>query len=383
MQYDFVVIGANGIQGKIASRDLLENGYSVLLCANDDYKMDKLLDYKKSEFSLIDLRRMDRVKRVVKNSGASVIVNCAIDDFNFAVTKLALDVGMNYIDLGSEEAMMYDQWKLHPDFKTKGIIGISGIGSTPGINNVMLRYVRPRFDTIETVHLGFAWDSNVPVFVTPFSLDAIAYEFTEKAKVLENGGFVEKAPDEPTLVDYYYKSVGKQRTCYTKHVEHHTFYEYLKDAGIKNVTVFSSFPPHSYNTLKRLIDLGFFTKEPLEINGSSIRPIDFTTEVLRRIAIPADYTEKEDVWLKVYGKKDGQEKKEEMDCVAGTLPGWEDATCNIDTGFPASILAQMIKNEKIPEKGFFTPEFVVPPEPFFEELGKRKIWIYDNGKRIN
>ena len=72
-----------------------------------------------------------------------------------------------------------------------------------------------------------------------------------------------------------------------------------------------------------------------------------------------------------------------MDCVAGTLPGWEDAACNIDTGFPASILAQMIKSGKIAEKGFFSPEYVVPPEPFFEELGKRKIWIYDNGKRIN
>ena len=184
-------------QGKIASRDLLENGYSVLLCANDDYKMDKLLDYKKSEISLIDLRRMDRVRRVVKNSGASVVVNCAVDDFDLAVTKLALDLGMNYVDLGSEEPMMDEQWKLDPDFKAKNILAISGIGSTPGINNIMLRYVKPRFDTMRTVHLGFAWDSNMPVFVTPFSIDAIAYEFSEKAKIFEDGKFVKRPLTSP------------------------------------------------------------------------------------------------------------------------------------------------------------------------------------------
>ena len=75
--------------------------------------------------------------------------------------------------------------------------------------------------------------------------------------------------------------------------------------GIKNVSVFSSFPPHSYVALRKLMELGFLSKEPIEINGASIiRPLDFTTEVLRHISAPEGYTEKEDVWLKVYGKKD-------------------------------------------------------------------------------
>ena len=58
MQYDFVVIAANGIQGRITSRRLLEDGHSVLLCAIDDYKMDKLIDYPKADFAFIDLPRM-------------------------------------------------------------------------------------------------------------------------------------------------------------------------------------------------------------------------------------------------------------------------------------------------------------------------------------
>ncbi len=382
MQYDFVVIAANGIQGKIVSRALLEDGHSVLLCANDDYKMDALIDYPKADFALIDLRKMLQVKRVVKKSGANIIINCAIDDYNLIVTKMALELGAHYVDLGSEKQMLYDQMALDKDFKEKGIIGITGMGSTPGITNVMLRYIRPQFDTIHKVHVGFTWDSNMPVFVTPFSIDAISYEFSEPAEMLENGEFVHKYPDENT-VNYYYKGIGKQKTRYTKHIEHHSFYEYLKDAGIKNISVFSSFPSHSYIALKALVDLGFTTKEPIQLEGASIRPLDFTAEVLRRIPVPEGYTEKENLWLKVFGKKGKEEKMVEMDCNVGTQEGWEDATCNIDTAFPAVIIGEMIKNGSIAERGLFSPEFVIPPEAFFAELGKRKLWVYENGKRIN
>src|SRR3989338_11107581 len=237
MRYDFVVVGANGIQGKIVARDLLEHGYSVLLCANDDYGLEKLLEHERAEFSLIDLNKMDRVRRALKNSGARVIVNCSCDDFNLEVTKLALELGMNYVDLGSEEHMMREQLKLNRDFKAKNLLAITGIGSTPGINNVMLRYVADRFDTIETVHLGFAWNSNMPVFVPPFSIDAIQYEFTEPATLLEGGAFVQKHPTEETGIEYHYRGIGRQRTCHTKHIEHHTFHDFLKDKGVENIVV--------------------------------------------------------------------------------------------------------------------------------------------------
>ena len=99
--------------------------------------------------------------------------------------------------------------------------------------------------------------------------------------------------------------------------------------------------------------------------------------------IPDGYTEKEDLWVTIEGKKNKQNKKIRMQCVVPTLDGWEDAGCNIDTGFPASIMAQMIKNKTISMKGSFAPEAVVPPKLFFDELRKRKMIIYENGKVIN
>ncbi len=388
MKYDFAVIGANGMQGRIVSRDLLESGYSVLLCANDDFGLDELLEHKKSDFALINLKEMDRVCRVLKKSGARVVVNCALDDFNLAVTKACLNLEINYVDLGSWESMTYSQLALNDKFREKNLTAIIGSGSTPGITNVMLRHVKPKFDTIHTVRVGFAWKSNMPRFVPPFSIDAIAYEFTTKAKIFENGKYVERWPHECPF-EYEYKGIGKQTTWYTDHMEHFTFYEFLKDMGIKNIAVCSSFPDHSRETILKFIELGFVKyNQPdkvhsIDMKGVSIEPIDFTEAVLRRLPIPKGYEEKENLWRKAWGAKNGKEKFVEMDALAGTLPGWEEHTCNVDTGMPASIMAQMILNGTITETGVLSPEFVVPPELFFAELAKRQIWIYENGRKIN
>ena len=381
-RYDFTIIGANGIQGRIVTRFLWEEGYSLLLCANGTYGIEKFIQPPRSEFQFVDLRQMDKVRPIFKKHRAPVLVNCAVDDFNLDVTRLALDFGMNYIDLCSEEEMFYKQMELDGEFKAKKIIGITGIGSTPGITNIMLRHVQDRFDTIDTVHLGFAWKSNKPVFVAPFSIDAIAYEFSEPAKVFENGRYVEYQPHQCTLA-YNYRSIGRQKTQYTKHIEHHSFYDFLKDKGVKNIVVLSSFPKHSRLTLHNLMSLGLMSKEPITVNGVEIRPLDFTAEVLSRIPVPEGYTEKENLFLKVFGAKNGKSLTVEMDALAGTLAGWESATCNIDTGFPTAILARMIFKGEIAEHGMFSPEFVVPPLPFFKYLGERGIWVYDNGRKIN
>ena len=72
-----------------------------------------------------------------------------------------------------------------------------------------------------------------------------------------------------------------------------------------------------------------------------------------------------------------------MECIVPTLKGWEDAGCNIDTGMPASIIAQMIHKEIIQEKGSFSPEEVVDTVPFFKEIAERSMHVLENGKRIN
>ena len=43
----------------------------------------------------------------------------------------------------------------------------------------------------------------------------------------------------------------------------------------------------------------------------------------------------------------------------------------------------MIFNKEIKEPGSYSPEDIVPVESFFEELRKRRMCVYENGKIIN
>jgi saccharopine dehydrogenase-like NADP-dependent oxidoreductase len=152
---------------------------------------------------------------------------------------------------------------------------------------------------------------------------------------------------------------------------------------LKNVRFYAGFPDHSFETIKTIIDLGLSKNKKIEFLETRVRPINFLTAVLRRRISPQNYKEKECLWLKIYGEKDGKKKSIEMECIAPTLDGWEDAGCNIDTGIPASIIAQMIKNGIIKERGSFAPEAVVPTKLFFEGLVKKQMFVYEDGQIIN
>ena len=65
------------------------------------------------------------------------------------------------------------------------------------------------------------------------------------------------------------------------------------------------------------------------------------------------------------------------------IKGWEMHGCNIDTGFPAVIIAKMIKDKIIKQPGSFAPEAIVPEKEFFAELKKKGLEVYENGKLIN
>lgn len=382
MAYDFVVIGATGMQGRIVTKDLLNNHYSVLMCGRDKSRILHLLKNKKTGFEYLDLRDVHKATSIIRKSGANVVINCAEGDWDLNALKACIAAKANSVDLGSDIAMTKQQLALDSELKKKDIVHITGCGSVPGVGNIMLRYAVRKLDSLDTVEVGFVWDSNIKRFVVPFSIQSIIEEFTCPAPVVDHNHFKNKVPME-CLRAFRKRSIGKENCFIVRHPETHTFHMYFKDLGLKNVRFYAGFPKHSFDAIHTLIELGFGSTDEIQINGVGIKPIDFLTQVLKNLEHPKGYKENENLWVDIYGKKHGKNHVIKMECLVPSLKGWEDAGCNVDTGMPASIIAQMIKENVITEKGSFSPEGVVPPEPFFKELRKRKMLVYENGKIVN
>ena len=380
--YDFIVFGGTGQQGKICSRDLLELGYSVLLVGRRKNNVKDLLRYKKAGFKRVDLRNQEEIVQAIKFSGADTVINCAELVFNVAVMKACLKTKKSVTDLGGLQKVTAEQFKLNKAFKKAGIINITGCGSTPGIVNVMTAYALEKFDSVDTIQLGFAWDSNIKKFVVPYSMRSIFHELTEDPVTFHYGKFIrEKRMTCKGVMNF--KDVGRQTVYCIVHSEVYSFSKYFKNKKLKNIHYMAGFPDHSIKVIQSLIDLNFHSEEKTQVNGKEIVPVKFTDNVLEKLPVPKNYKEVENLWVNIYGKKQGKKAKTEVNCIVKTVKGWEDAGSNIDTGRTISIISQMLKKGIIKQSGVFAPEAVVPCRLFFEELAKRKMFIYENNRKVN
>ncbi|MDD5699868.1 MAG: saccharopine dehydrogenase C-terminal domain-containing protein [Candidatus Nanoarchaeia archaeon] len=384
MKFDFVVTGATGMQGRIVTKDLIKSGYSVLMCGRDKGRVDYLLKKfpTKTAFEYVDLNNKKDAIEVLKNSGTKVVVNCVEGDKDLIGLQEFIEAGMHSIDLGSDIPMTKRQLALNKVLQQKGLVHITGCGSVPGIGNVMLHYAYDKFDRIDTVEVGFAWDSNMKKFVVPFSMESIMEEFTSAAPYMHNSKIVKIKPTDSEVVAYH-RAIGREKEFKCgHHPETLTFYNYCKNKGAKNIEFYAGFPEHSRQVIQTFLETGFWGR-PIEFHGMKIDPSEFLTELLKRLHYPKGYKETENLWVLIKGKHNGKNKEILMECIVPPLKGWEDAGCNIDTGMPASIIAQMIFKKVITKPGAYAPEDIVPVEPFFKELRKRKMLVYENGKIVN
>ncbi|MBI3337182.1 MAG: saccharopine dehydrogenase NADP-binding domain-containing protein [Candidatus Staskawiczbacteria bacterium] len=384
MKYDFLVIGSSGMQGQIVVRDLLDCGYKVY-CADlyRDNSEKNLAQYPGTQFEFIDLRKYEDVKNFIRKIPAKIVINCAEGDWNHDVYRICLEEGRHVIDLGSDIPMTRAQLSMDSDFKKAGLLAITGCGSTPGVNNIMMMHASKFFGEIDTIEIGFAWDSNVKKFAVPFSVESIIEELTDPAPVLENGVWMEKNPQKTEVIREF-REIGTQKCYLVRHPETYTFSEDYKDYHPKNIRFYAGFPDHSLDILKTIIALGFGKKELLTFEKTEIRPVDAISRILTKLPRPENYSEKENLWVEISGKdKKASIRIMRMECIVVTLPGWTDSGCNIDTGLPASIIAQMILDGRIKARGSFTPDKAIPVDEFFKELKKKGMTVFQDGKAIN
>jgi saccharopine dehydrogenase-like NADP-dependent oxidoreductase len=385
MSYDFLVLGGDGMQGRIVARFLLRKGHSLFGADLHDYNLKRMGILTKNNFgfSLVDIRDEVALRKLIREVNPKVVINCADEEWNLNVYLACLAEKRHVVDLGSSIQHTRHQLGLHSEFKKQGITAITGCGSTPGINNVMLGYAVKEFDTIDTVEAGFAWDSNDKIFVTPFSLNAILGEITDPAPYIEDRVWHRTAPLR-TLERRPFETIGMQPVFLVHHAETFTFYRHCKDKGVRDVKYYASFPDHSMHVLEALAAMGFGNGEKsIAVGEENIKPSMFISQMAKNMRPPKTYEETEELWISVSGKKGGVEHKTTMICHVRTLPEWHDAGSNIDTGFPAAIIGTMIEKGEISQPGSFSPEEIVPAEPFFKKLSRYDMQIFKDGTLIN
>src|SRR5919206_1164492 len=161
-------------------------------------------------------------------SGCDVLVNSASYRLNVDAMRSCLEAGCHYLDLGGLYWMTGRQLELDEELRAAGLLGILGIGSSPGKTNVMaalaVRRLGERPERIDVVAAGR--DIDPPDgFSVPYSLRTLLDELTMRPVVVEDGRAQELEPLSEGGLVRLPEPIGEAETIHTLHSEVRTFPE--------------------------------------------------------------------------------------------------------------------------------------------------------------
>jgi len=213
------------------------------------------------------------------------VLNSTVYYSNLKVMRACLEAGTHYVDLGGLFHMAKEQFKLDREFREADLTAISGLGSAPGIVNIMARYAADRLDKIEYIRIRDGIVNFTPTKVplkVPYALDTLLDEFTVPAQIFEDGKFKEVPPFSGEEEVDYPEPVGRQKSYYTLHTEVYTLPLSFKDKGVREVNFKLALPRELEWKMRFLVDLGFGSKEPIMFGKASLSPREVLNGLLAR-----------------------------------------------------------------------------------------------------
>ncbi len=108
-----------------------------------------------------------------------------------------------------------------------------------------------------------------------------------------------------------------------------------------------------------------------------VSPRKFLLSLLNELPAPeGDADDCDVIRVEVHGKKNGLKVECRVESIIRPHSRWSVSAGALDTGVPASIIAQMIAAGQVKERGVLPPEVCIEPEPYFRELALREMKVY-------
>ena len=370
----FVLGGAGGM-GQGVARDLIKQEPITDVVLGDLFPdperlSPKLRDSAKTTLVKMDVNDHGGMVNAFKD--VDVIINCAGPFYKTAVpvARAAVEARVNYIDIcddyeGTEILFNSD---IDEMAKQAGITVLTGMGSDPGTNNVLVKWYADRLDSVDEIYLywvvaiaelsGAAWDHSLHM-----TLGKIPQYIDGELVHVEGGTGV--------VAEEFLDPLGTCHVRYVGHPQPLTIPRYIR--GVKDVIIKGALIPLWVDELiKEQKDTGLLSKEPLELNGAAVIPYDLTLKLWETIPEGRDKGPQAS-GLKVIVKGVRKDKKVTYtaDMVGRMAPG---------TGIPASIAALMMNEGDVTEKGVMAPEGCVDPDKFLAAFLKRGAKIHQTEK---
>ncbi|HPJ62872.1 saccharopine dehydrogenase C-terminal domain-containing protein [Lentimicrobium sp.] len=296
----------------------------------------------------------DLPELVALANGFDLVVSAVPGHMGYRTLETLIECRKNVVDIAF---FPEDMFGLDEKARAMGVTVICDMGVAPGMSNVLLGYGASMLDHLEK---GIIYVGGLPVVRTwPYEYKAVfspidvIEEYTRPARYIDGGRLVvREALSDPELIDF--PGIGTLEAFNSDGLR--TLATTLKGDYMIEKTL--RYKGH-IEKMAVLRDTGFFSKEPLNINGTLISPLEFTS----RLLFPKWKLEPGEEDLTVMqviteGIKDGVRQR-----YTWNLYDRYDSASGIHsmartTGYAATMAARLIAGGLYQEKGVSAPEFL-------------------------
>ncbi len=311
--------------------------------------------------------------------GVSAVAACLPYRLNLEVMEAALAAGTHYADLGGLYHVTLKQWELHERFGDAGLSAVMGIGSAPGITNVLARLGAGRLDegsvrSIDMVDGSVDLGEDAAGFGVPYSAETIIDEFTLPAIVYEDGE-VREVPAGSGVVDWEFpEPVGTQPAMYTLHSEPATLPRTIQ--GVRDVRWRLALPRPIHDGFAFLVEAGLAARDPVMTSTGPVVPREVLVAALERLGAESGESEPNDeetIDVRVAGTREGVPATYRS--LARIRPAPEGLSAGaFGTAIPIAITARWLAEGRVPP-GVHPAETAFDPEAFVADLEREGVEV--------
>ena len=383
-------MGAAGAMGRIVVRDLAETAPPGvrILALDRDVLAARALFGRVPRVKAIEADATKHAHVVRATRGAAVLVNACHHSFNLRLMDAALASRCHYCDLGGLFHVTREQLKRDRDFRRAGLLALCGIGSAPGVVNVMARAGADRLSAVDEIHIAVGTIDRTPrrgesLLETSYTIETVLDEASQPAAVFTGGKLVFVPPLSGAGPVRFPAPVGLQYPARTIHSELATLPRSFRSKGVREVSFRIAFPGDLTARLRFIHALGLTSRAPVSLAGRAVVPRDVLLALLAEAPRPEAVGKRDEfevLRVTLRGRRGRARVEDVLDCLVPGMPEW-DVGVDIDTGAPPSIAAQMLLDGRIEATGVLPPEIAIPPAPFFGELGRRRMKVVRRTRR--
>jgi lysine 6-dehydrogenase len=297
--------------------------------------------------------------------------------FNLDATRMAVEAGVHYCDLGGNTDIVFKQKELSDQAAAKRASVIPDCGVAPGMVNILAQHGIAQLDHVDAVRIyvgGLPQRPEPPLnYQIVYSLEGVLDYYTTLSWILRNSRRTRvEALTEIEPVEFP-EPLGTLEAFHTAGGLSTMAFRYEGQIATMEYKTLR-YPGHAA-IMRAMRDLGFLALEPVEVAGHRVVPRDLAVAVLQPRLTRPDAPDIVALRVTVAGTRAGRGETRGWQLVDRTDPATGISAMMRTTGYSLAITGWMQVRGEISGPGVRTPDEGVPAARYIEELARRGIQL--------